>query len=41
MFKDELSGKIITEFCALRIKAYAFKLDDDTEKKKLKARKNA
>ena len=34
MFKDELGGKVITEFCALRAKAYAFKLDDDTEKKK-------
>ena len=26
----------MTEFCALRAKAYAFKLDDDTEKKKAK-----
>ena len=33
MFKDELGGKIMTEFCALRAKAYAYKLDDDTEKK--------
>ena len=36
MFKDELGGKIMTEFCALRAKAYAYKLDDDTEKKKTK-----
>ena len=36
MFKDELGGKIMTEFCALRAKAYAYKLDDDTEKKKAK-----
>ena len=34
MFKDELGGKIIKEFCALGAKAYAYKLDDDTEKKK-------
>ena len=31
MFKDELGGKIMTEFCTLRAKAYAYKLDDDTE----------
>ena len=40
-FKDELSGKIIIEFCALRAKAYAYKLDDDTEMKKAKGTKNA
>ena len=33
-FKDELGGKIIKEFCSLRAKAYAYKLDDDTEKKR-------
>ena len=38
-FKDELVGKIMTEFCALRAKAYAFKLDDDTEKKRAKGTK--
>ena len=37
--KDELGGKIMTEFCALRAKAYAYKLDDDTEMKKAKGTK--
>ena len=40
MFKDELGGKIMTEFCVLRAKAYSYKLNDDTEMKKLKAQKN-
>ena len=38
-FKDELGGKIITEFCALRANGYAYKLDDDVEKKKAKGTK--
>ena len=38
-FKDELEGKIMTEFCALRAKAYAHKLCDDTECKKAKGTK--
>ena len=41
LFKDVLGGKIVTEFCALRAKAYAYKLDDDTENKKLKVQRNA
>ena len=41
LFKEELWGKIVTEFCALRAKAYAYKLDDDTENKKLKVQRNA
>ena len=41
MFKDELGGKIMIEFCALRAKAYAYKLDNDTEMKKAKVQKNA
>ena len=39
LFKDELGGKSIVEFCALRAKAYAYKLDDDTEHKKAKGTK--
>ena len=31
LFKDELGGKIVTEFCITRAKAYTYKLDDDTE----------
>ena len=27
MFKDELGGKIIKEFCALRAKTYAYLID--------------
>ena len=38
-FKDELGGKTMTGFCALRAKAYAYKLDDDTEMKKAKGTK--
>ena len=40
-FKDELGGKIIVKFCALRAKAYAYKLDNDTENKKLKEQRSA
>ena len=36
MFKDELGGNIMTEFCAYRTKAYAYKLDADPEMKKAK-----
>ena len=41
LFKEELWGKIVTEFCTLRAKAYAYKLDDDTEHKKGKGIKKA
>ena len=39
MFKDELGGKIVKEFCALRAKTYAYLMDDDIEKKKAKGTK--
>ena len=39
LFKDELDGKSIVEFCALKAKGYAYKLDDDTEHKKTKGTK--
>ena len=39
MFKDEIGSEIMTEFCALRVKTYAYILDDDTEMKKAKGTK--
>ena len=43
MFKDELGGKIVTDFCALRAKAYSFLIDgysdDDYEKNKITNKK--
>ena len=39
MFKDELEGNIMKEFCALRPKAYPYLMDDDNEKKKVKGTK--
>ena len=36
LFKDELGGKIIKEFCALRAKTYAYFMNDDSENKKTK-----
>ena len=38
-FKDELGGKIMSEFCALKAKTYAFKLDNGNEVKKAKGTK--
>ena len=39
MFKDELSGKIMTKFCGLGVKTYSFLSDDGVEKKKAKGTK--
>ena len=39
MFKDELGGKIIKEFCALRAKTYSYLMDDGSEIKKSKGTK--
>ena len=39
MFKDELGGKIMKEFCAPRAKTYAYLMDDDIENKKAKGTK--
>ena len=36
MFKDEVDGKIIKEFCALRAKTCTYLMDDDSELKKAK-----
>ena len=36
LFKDELGGKFMTEFLALRAKAYAYLMGDDAEHKKAK-----
>ena len=36
MFKDELGGKIIKEFCALRAKTYTYLMDDGSEHEKAK-----
>ena len=40
LFKDELGGKIIKEFWALRLKTYSYLMGDDSEVKKAKGRKN-
>ena len=36
MFKDELGGKIMKEFCALRAKTYIYLMEDDSEMQKAK-----
>ena len=39
LFKDELGGKIMKEFVALRAKAYAYLMEDGSEHKKAKGTK--
>ena len=34
--KDELRGRVMTEFVALRSKTYSYLMDDDSEGKKAK-----
>ena len=41
LFKDELSGKIMKEFCAVRAKVYAYLMEDDSEQKKAKGTKDS
>ena len=36
MFRDELGGKVMKEFCALRVKTYTYLMEDDSEMKKAK-----
>ena len=36
MFKDQLGGKIMKEFCVLRAKTYIYLMDDDSKNKKAK-----
>ena len=40
LMKDELGGKIITEFVALKPKSYSYLTDDDKNVKKAKGTKN-
>ena len=39
LFKNELGGRIMKEFCALREKTYSYLTDDDSEVKKSKGTK--
>ena len=39
MFKNELRGKIINDFCTLRAQTHSYLMDDDSEVKKAKGTK--
>ena len=39
LFKDELGGKVMKEFCTLIAKTYSYLIDDDSEVKKAKGTK--
>ena len=39
LFKDELGGRIMKEFCARSAKTYSYLMDDDSETKKAKGTK--
>ena len=39
MFKDELGGRIMKEFCTLIAKTYSYLMDDDSKVKKSKGTK--
>ena len=41
MFKDELGGRIMTEFCALRAKTYTYLMENHSETKKAKGIKRS
>ena len=39
LFKDELGGRIMKKFCALRAKTYSYLMDDNSEVKNSKGTK--
>ena len=41
LIKDELGGQIMTDFAALRVKAYSYLIDNNNEYKKAKGTKKS